>query len=444
MIFNYKSLLMGLFAAIAVNANAADVAMTTSKGVGESFVIALNPGVHAVITWADGTADEFLSYATPKTITLKSQTFTLSSNDDITSIYAPNDGLTNIDLSKLRAKLKKLIVPGNELDALNLANYTALTELDCQDNKLTTLKVRGNSLTYLNCANNQLKEITATLTSNLQELDCANNQLTALPRAEKMPSLETLLCQNNAIESLPLTTSTNIETIVASDNKITAIDGIGKSTSLQNIWAPNNDIQSLDLSNTTVMRSLVVYNNQIDSITWSGSELPSFRYICTAGNKLYFKSMPTIYNPSSKTYSFTPHEIGEQKPFYLTDAANIGETYDWRSRLNFNAWGVNLSPTVKVTNADGQELVSGKDYKNLSRRFTFLTKQKGVQIHFTSRYYPDMELVSQAFDVVDPTGINNVEATTTDNGAWYTLQGIRVAQPTKGVYIHNGKKVIVK
>ena len=30
------------------------------------------------------------------------------------------------------------------------------------------------------------------------------------------------------------------------------------------------------------------------------------------------------------------------------------------------------------------------------------------------------------------------------NGAWYTLQGVRVAVPVKGVYIHNGKKMVLK
>lgn len=31
------------------------------------------------------------------------------------------------------------------------------------------------------------------------------------------------------------------------------------------------------------------------------------------------------------------------------------------------------------------------------------------------------------------------------NGAWYTLGGQRVAQPTqKGLYIHNGRKVVIK
>ena len=31
------------------------------------------------------------------------------------------------------------------------------------------------------------------------------------------------------------------------------------------------------------------------------------------------------------------------------------------------------------------------------------------------------------------------------DGAWYTLSGVKVAQPTtKGAYIHNGKKVYLK
>lgn len=31
-----------------------------------------------------------------------------------------------------------------------------------------------------------------------------------------------------------------------------------------------------------------------------------------------------------------------------------------------------------------------------------------------------------------------------ENGEYYTLQGVRVTNPTKGVYIQNGKKVIIK
>lgn len=44
------------------------------------------------------------------------------------------------------------------------------------------------------------------------------------------------------------------------------------------------------------------------------------------------------------------------------------------------------------------------------------------------------------------SAIHTVSTTQTDNGAWYTLTGRRLnTQPTKtGLYIHNGKKVIIK
>ena len=43
------------------------------------------------------------------------------------------------------------------------------------------------------------------------------------------------------------------------------------------------------------------------------------------------------------------------------------------------------------------------------------------------------------------TGIEGIAADNEDNGAWYTLDGVKVNEkPTaKGLYIHNGKKVIV-
>ena len=44
----------------------------------------------------------------------------------------------------------------------------------------------------------------------------------------------------------------------------------------------------------------------------------------------------------------------------------------------------------------------------------------------------------------ETTGISTLERIVIDNDAWYDLQGRRVAQPTKGIYIHNGKKIFVK
>ena len=43
------------------------------------------------------------------------------------------------------------------------------------------------------------------------------------------------------------------------------------------------------------------------------------------------------------------------------------------------------------------------------------------------------------------TGISDITTGAADNGAWYNMQGVKVEKPTqKGVYIHNGKKIVVR
>jgi hypothetical protein len=42
------------------------------------------------------------------------------------------------------------------------------------------------------------------------------------------------------------------------------------------------------------------------------------------------------------------------------------------------------------------------------------------------------------------TGIGAVKSINKEDGAYYNLAGQRVAQPQKGLYIVNGKKVIIK
>ena len=47
------------------------------------------------------------------------------------------------------------------------------------------------------------------------------------------------------------------------------------------------------------------------------------------------------------------------------------------------------------------------------------------------------------FTIENTTAVNEVSAAGEDNGAWYTIDGRRVAAPVeRGIYIHNGKKVV--
>ncbi len=44
----------------------------------------------------------------------------------------------------------------------------------------------------------------------------------------------------------------------------------------------------------------------------------------------------------------------------------------------------------------------------------------------------------------ETTGISNIRYTTIGNSRFYNLQGMCIANPTKGIYIQNGKKIIIK
>lgn len=52
--------------------------------------------------------------------------------------------------------------------------------------------------------------------------------------------------------------------------------------------------------------------------------------------------------------------------------------------------------------------------------------------------------VSVSFSLSESTGIEKVETQQQADDAWYTLDGIRTTNPTKGIYIKNGKKYIKK
>lgn len=54
------------------------------------------------------------------------------------------------------------------------------------------------------------------------------------------------------------------------------------------------------------------------------------------------------------------------------------------------------------------------------------------------------QLTSLALSLPEETGIATLETKRVQNDTWYTLQGIQVQQPSKGVFIKNGKKFVIK
>ena len=98
----------------------------------------------------------------------------------LTLLECGSNQLTELDVSKNTA-LIYLRCRVNKLTALDVSKNTALSELECYANQLTTLDVsHNNALTWLQCMANQLTALDVSQNTSLTLLDCTSNQLTTL------------------------------------------------------------------------------------------------------------------------------------------------------------------------------------------------------------------------------------------------------------------------
>lgn len=75
----------------------------------------------------------------------------------------------------------------------------------------------------------------------------------------------------------------------------------------------------------------------------------------------------------------------------------------------------------------------------------FAVVKEGVNIPASKAYLKVPAASTAKFFGLDgeATGINSVKTAKAD-GAYYTLEGVKTTKPIKGLYIHNGKKIVVK
>ena len=114
-----------------------------------------------------------------------------------------------------------------------------------------------------------------------------------------------------------------------------------------------------------------------------------------------------------------------------------------------------------VTSDKGETLANNdlkaatEDVTSVDDKFFALTKQgekvgfakvaNGVNIPAGKAYLEVPGKTAAKFFSLDgeATGINSVKTAKAD-GAYYTLEGVKTTKPVKGLYIHNGKKIVVK
>ena len=183
----------------------------------------------------------------------------------VTQIDVQRLGISNLTGIKYFTALTNLNCNKNKLTSLDVSDCTALTYLDCSDNQLTSLDVSKNTeLGWLNCSENQLRSLDVSKNTALGSLYCSGNRLTSLDLSQNT-NLKSLYCSENQLTSLDVSKNMNLYTLACSDNQLTSLD-LSQNTNLNQLYCSGNRLTSLDVSKNTALGSLYCSGNRLTSL----------------------------------------------------------------------------------------------------------------------------------------------------------------------------------
>ena len=277
-------------------------------------------------------------------------------------------------------------------DLTGIQYFTALKELKCDRNQLTSLDVSAlTELTYITCERNKLQTLDLTANTKLGSLHVSENELTVV----KLPQTETMKRINvswNKLTELDLTGLTKLIDLNCTGNQLTVL-GTGHCLELQQLSCSTNKLAELDLSSHTQLIGLWCEDNQLTSLKVSSSS-----------------PMTTLYCSANLLSEAVMEILVESLP----------ETTNGR----FVA--------IDKSKAEEQNIISTEQVAT--------AKAKGWIVYDNNNYN------IQEYEGSIPTGVGRLtlDSSQQGEGTWYTLDGRRLAeQPTaKGLYINHGKKVV--
>lgn len=146
--------------------------------------------------------------------------------------------------------------------------FTALTDLACSYNQLTSLDVSGNrALVYLSCDYNELTSLNVSANTALSSLACNYNRLATLD-VSKNTALTELLCCSNELTALDLSKNTALTVLWCFSNELTALD-VSRNTALTKLWCNGNRLTTLDVSRNTVLSNFACESNELTALDLS-------------------------------------------------------------------------------------------------------------------------------------------------------------------------------
>lgn len=275
---------------------------------------------------------------------------------------------------------------------VSLANCD-MQEIDisgCPD--LYCIRVNENPIHKLVIGTNpKLQQVWASYCKNLKELDISKN-----------PLLNSVSVQGCDVEQLDLSTCPLITNLNAGENpRLHTID-VTCLPLLQELWVNKNNMTSLDVSKNPELEWLECSGNKLRGLTVEHN--PKLTFLSVWDNGIKGKEMDNLINSLAQ-------EDGEKEREFCV--------YNERSG------------NKNLCTEDQVDAVVEKGW----------TAKQAVWQKLGDKEYFQWEAFA---GTKVPAGMSRAMVSRGGDGSWYDLQGRRVRKPVaKGVYIYNGKKIVI-
>ena len=240
---------------------------------------------------------------------------------------------------------------------------------------------------------------------------------------------------NRAYLRIPKTLSERPASASATTEQIT-IGSMGKAT-----YCSSND---LDFSGVTGLQAYTATGyskGEADGTVWMTRV-----YDVPAGTGIFLKGTAGVYDIPTKTYSASSkyESVYENMLVGTVDGVTIPST----TSAYKNMYLTESDGQLKFCGVAGDEHTMGQNKAYLQLPLSVLARTRGGNMPgdaYTSGFCDDVIGVSVIMSEGHTTGIQALDDTHSQvGGYWYNLNGQRVDRPAKGLYIRNGKKVVVK
>lgn len=399
-------------------------------------------------------------------------------------------------------------------DLTGIENFTALENLNCSINQLTTLDVSGcTALDGLYCDNNQLTSLDVSKNTALEMLSCSNNQLTTLD-VSGLTALDGLACFNNQLTALDVSDCTALEELYCHDNKI-SIDGMevllgslpvreaGLLSAVDSSTDDDDNVMTTAQVAAAREKGWIVYDwNGYSPVAYDGITLEPEPYAVLSNGG---KTLTFYYDQEKSTRGGLSIDRGWSDDSRSITAVEFDESFAACTTLT--------SMTGWFENCSALRYISGLDYLNtsnvtdMSYMFSGCSSLKSISVgSFDTGKVTDMNSMFEgcqslttitvsdagwstgslstgnamfqgcrnlmggngtAYNAANtgaeyaridragsagyltsstPTGVKGISAADSSSEGYYTTDGRRMkGQPArKGIYISNGRKVLVK